>query len=216
MAADQRDDLFPQLRNPESIGVINERCLIRTQGDYRVVIVAGIILAHYAVEDRMSEAHAMVSLVEQGLADQKEVARAFGRCKRTVRRHQRRYEQGGLPALGHGRGYPEGRGRLKKTRAQLIYRLKASGHSNREIALGPVYPGRPEPLPFSAVTPAGAHDHLRGADSRPPTSLRKPAKPLCGGNSTPILPCLTSLSQTHFNHIEKANSYELSPSTDYI
>jgi len=33
-------------------------------------------LAQYAVGDRMAEAHAMVSLVEQGWADQNDVARA--------------------------------------------------------------------------------------------------------------------------------------------
>ena len=134
MAIDPRDDLFPQVRNPDSICVINDRCLIRTQDNYRVVIVSGIVLAQYAVRDSMSEAHAMVSLVEQGLADQNEVARAFGRSARTVRRHQRRFERGGLAALGHGSGYPEGRRRLKSARTQLIHRLKANGHSNREIA----------------------------------------------------------------------------------
>ena len=40
-------------------------------------MVSGIVLAQYALTDRMAEAHAMVSLVEQGWADQNEVARAF-------------------------------------------------------------------------------------------------------------------------------------------
>jgi hypothetical protein len=62
-------------------------------------MVAGVVLAHYATGDRMAEAHAMVSLVEQGWADQSEVARAFGWSARTVRRDQRRYEDGGLAAL---------------------------------------------------------------------------------------------------------------------
>ena len=89
MAHDQNDDLFPNLRNPESLRVINERCLIRTQEDYRVVIVSGIVLAQYATTDHMAEAYAMVSLIEQGWADQSEVAEAFGCASRTVRRHQR-------------------------------------------------------------------------------------------------------------------------------
>lgn len=134
MATDQSDDLFPNVRNPESLRVINDRCLIRTQDDYCVVIVSGIVLAQYAATDHLAAAYAMVSLVEQGWADQSEVAQAFGCASRTVRRHQRRFESGGLAALGHGSGYPEGRRRLKGARTQLMQRLKAEGHSNRQIA----------------------------------------------------------------------------------
>jgi transposase len=134
MTTDQSDDLFPHLRNPQDLRVINDRCLIRTQDDYCVVSVSGIIFAQYALTDHMAQAYAMVSLVEQGWADQNQVAVAFGCSARTVRRHQRRFENGGLAALGHGSGYPEGRRRLKGARTQLIQRLKAEGHSNREIA----------------------------------------------------------------------------------
>ena len=97
-------------------------------------MVAGVVLAHYATGDRMAEAHAMVSLVEQGWADQSEVARAFGWSARTVRRDQRRYEDGGLAALGQPRGYPEGRARLTASRRRTVQQLKAQGHSHCEIA----------------------------------------------------------------------------------
>ena len=76
----------------------------------------------------------MASLVDQGHATQREVARAFGCCERTVRRHQRRLEEGGLSALGRPRGYPRGRPRLPETRVELVGRLKAQGKSTREIA----------------------------------------------------------------------------------
>jgi hypothetical protein len=66
-------------------------------------------IAHYTVGDAMGEAHAMVSLVEQGWADQIEVARAFGRDERRVRRYQRRFEDGGLAALGRSGGLSAGR-----------------------------------------------------------------------------------------------------------
>lgn len=134
MATNESQDFFPNVRNPKSTRVINERCLIKTQDDYSVVIVSGIVLAQYASTDHMAEAYAMVSLVEQGWADQIQVARAFGCSVRTVRRHQRRFETGGLAALGHRSGYPEGRRRQAGARTQLIQRLKANGHSNREIA----------------------------------------------------------------------------------
>ena len=53
----------------------------------------------------------MVNLVEQGGADQKDVARTFLRSARTVRRCQARFAGGGLAALGQCRGYPKGRRR---------------------------------------------------------------------------------------------------------
>ena len=134
MATQPRDDLFPDVQNPENLRVINERCLLRTQHRHRVVLVSGIVLSQYSLDDHMAEAHAMVSLVEQGWAEQLEVARAFGCSVRTVRRHQQRFEDGGLPALGHRSGFPAGRTRLRGRRVQLIGRLKAEGHSNCEIA----------------------------------------------------------------------------------
>src|SRR5688572_10526659 len=134
MGADKTDDLFPDVRNPEGTLIINDRCLIRTEDQLRVVLVSGIVLTQYALSDQMAEAYAMVNLVEQGWASQLEVARAFGCSARTVRRDQRRFEDGGLAALGHGGGYPKGRWRLLGTRSGLIHRLKSQGHSNREIA----------------------------------------------------------------------------------
>jgi len=134
MGADKTDDLFPDLHNPEGIRIINERCLIRTQEEHRVVLVSGIVLAQYALNDRMAEAYAMVNLVEQGWATQQDVARAFDCSARTLRRDQRRLEEGGLAALGHLGGYPKGQQRLPAARSGWINRLKAQGHSHREIA----------------------------------------------------------------------------------
>jgi len=128
------EDLFPQARNPLNLQVINDRCLVRTEDGHRVVIVSGVVLAQYALEDRMAEAHAMVSLVEQGWADQNDVACAFNYSVRTLRRDQRRYEEGGLAALGQPRGYPAGRTRLTVSRRQTVQRLKSQGHSHCEIA----------------------------------------------------------------------------------
>jgi transposase len=128
------DDLFPGIRNPEGTRAINERCLLRTQEGHCVVRVSGIILAQYALTDRMAEAHAMVSLVDQGWANQVEVARAFNCSARTVRRHQQRFEESGLAGLGRERGYPRGRSRLAGWRRRLVQRLKSKGCAQREIA----------------------------------------------------------------------------------
>jgi transposase len=135
MAGDQdQQALLSEPRGDDGAVAVNHRCLIRTQDGHRVVIVSGVVLAQYAVEDRMAEAHAMVSLVEQGWADQTDVARAFTRSARTLRRYQRRVETGGLAALGRPSGYPRGRARVKPTRLRLIARLKAEGLSNRAVA----------------------------------------------------------------------------------
>ena len=128
------DDLFPEARNPPDTQVINPSCLRRTQNGHCLVIAAGVVLAQYAIDDRMAEAHAMVSLVERGWANQNEVARAFGCAARTVRRNQRRFEDGGLAALGQPRGYPNGRPRVVASRRRMVQQLKAQGHSNCEIA----------------------------------------------------------------------------------
>jgi transposase len=134
MANAPSDDLFPNVRNPEGTLVINDRCVVKTQSDHCVVIVRGVAVAQYRSSDHMAEAYAMVNLVEQGWADQNDVARTFLRSARTVRRYQERFADGGLAALGQCRGYPKGRRRLQLARTGLIHRWKTKGTSNREIA----------------------------------------------------------------------------------
>ena len=126
--------VLPDGRNPECTCAINDRCLVRTQDGHRVVIASGVVLAQYALGDHMAESYAMVNLVDQGLANQCDVARAFGCSTRTVRRHQRRFEGGGLAALDRSPGYPRGRARVAGSRRQLVQDLNLQGHSHREIA----------------------------------------------------------------------------------
>jgi len=133
--APKQGDLFPEVGTPDSTTFVNARCLMRTQDGHRVVIVSGVVIAQYALGDRMAEAHAMVSLIDQGWAEQKEVARAFGCSARSARRHQRRFEEGGLPALGRSRGYPKGQPRLPASRTRQVTRLKEHGLSNRQVAM---------------------------------------------------------------------------------
>jgi transposase len=128
------DDLFPEVRNPDGTCVINGRCLAITRDNRRVVLVSGMPIAQYALGDRMSEAHAMVSLVELGWADQNDVAKAFGCSARTLRRHQQRFAEGGLAALGRPNGCPRGLVRLAASRRSRIQHLKSQGCSHHEIA----------------------------------------------------------------------------------
>ena len=131
--SDAQAKLFgPERGAPDAI-VINDRCVLRIDGDQRIVVVAGVPLAHVVVGDRLAEAYAMIRLVEQGWADQNDVARVFGRSSRTLRRYQRRYDAGGLVGLGRTAGYPTGRPR-GPSRDRAVGTLKAAGVSNRAIA----------------------------------------------------------------------------------
>jgi len=128
----EQDELFSIPDAQDGSRVINDRCLLRTKSGRCMVIVSGIVLVQYACGDRIAEAHARVALVEQGWADQNDVARAFACSTRTVRREQKRFEDGGLAALGQARGYPKGVSRVTLTRS--VEQMKGEGYSNREIA----------------------------------------------------------------------------------
>ncbi len=114
--------------------VINARCSLRIEADQRVIVVGGLPVHHYRAEDAVAEAYAMVFLVELGFAQQTDVARAFDRSVRTVRRHQARYVQGGMAALGREEGWRRGRRRLSGQRLRSIELLKSQGMSNRAVA----------------------------------------------------------------------------------
>jgi hypothetical protein len=151
----KHERLFPEAPRDEHVVVLNDRCMVRTQQGLRIVLVAGVPLAHHAVGDHMAEAHAMLSLVEQGWTDQNDVARAFDCAARTVRRHQRRFETGGLAALGRGDGFPKGRTRVPSSRVRIVSRLKAEGQSNRATLGMPNFRGdidrMAHPLPRSEL-----------------------------------------------------------------
>ncbi len=97
--SDGQGRLFADSPPPGGVVVIDDRCVVRTGDEHRVVIVSGVVLAQYALGDRMAEAHAMVQLVEGGWADQNDVARAFGYSARTLRRNQQRFADGGLAPI---------------------------------------------------------------------------------------------------------------------
>jgi transposase len=80
----------------------------------------------------MSEAHAMVSLIDLGWADQNDVAEAFGCSARTLRRHQRRFEEGGLAALGRPNGYPPG---LALHQARFFAAFEQKARNDRQCGL---------------------------------------------------------------------------------
>jgi hypothetical protein len=147
--------------------IINARCSLRIEADQRVIVVAGLPVHHYRAEDAVAEAYAMVLLVESGFAQQTDVARAFARSVRTVRRYQGGYAQGGMAALGREEGWRRGRRRISGQRLRSIERLKSQGMSNRAIAhrlgvsekairklVGPSKPAENAQLTFAETTTA--------------------------------------------------------------
>ena len=149
--------------------VINARCSLRIEAGERVIVVAGLPVHHYRAEDAVAEAYAMVFLVESGFALQTEVARAFARSARSVRRYQGRYAQGGMAALGGEEGWRRGRRRISGKRLRSIEVLKSQGISNRAIAhrlgvsekairklVGPSKPVESAQFGFAEITTATA------------------------------------------------------------
>ncbi len=166
---------------PSNIVVINARCSIRIEADQRVIVVAGLPVHHYRAEDAIAEAYAMVFLVESGFAQQTDVARAFERSVRTVRRYQERYAHGGMAALGQEEGWRRGRRRISGKRLRSIEILKCQGMSNRAIAhrLGVsenairklVGPSKRESaqLALAAITPAAEKPATNAVPSATPS-----------------------------------------------
>ena len=149
--------------------VINTRCSLRIEAGQRVIVIAGLPVHHYRAEDAVAEAYAMVFLAESGFAQQTDVARAFARSVRTVRRYQGRYAQGGMAALGREEGWRRGRRRISRKRLCSIEMLKIRGMSNRAIAhrlgvsekairklVGPSKPAESAQLAFAEITTAAA------------------------------------------------------------
>jgi transposase len=149
--------------------VINARCSLRIEADQRVIVVAGLPVHHYRAGDAVAAAYAMVFLVESGFAQQTDVARAFARSVRTVRRYQGRYARGGMAALGREEGWSRGRRRISGKRLRSIEVLKSQGMSNRAIAhrlgvsekairklVGPWKPAESAQLAFAEITTAVA------------------------------------------------------------
>jgi transposase len=152
---------------------INARCSLRIEAEQRVIVVGGLPVHHYRAEDAVAEAYAMVFLVESGFAQQTDVARAFGRSVRTVRRHQRRYAQGGMAALGREEGWRHGRRRISGKRLRSIEMLKNQEMSNRAIAhrlgvsekairklVGPSKPEESAQFAFAGMTSTAAGQPL--------------------------------------------------------
>lgn len=120
---------------PAGVIIVNDRVCLQSEGLRRVVLVHGVIVAHYDTRDRAAEEYAMLTLLDSGYAGEKEIARAFSCSERSIRRYARQFESGGLLALGRTPGRPSVIA-PKETdgRDGMILRMKERGFSNRGIA----------------------------------------------------------------------------------
>lgn len=125
---------LPQTEVGSKKKVLNNRCFLFQEGEQWIIVAMGVPAYRYQDGDDIGEAYAMVFLVSSGYATQAEVARVYGCDVRTVRRHQRRYESGGMAALATRSGWRPGRKRLPVKRRMKIEKMHAEGLSNREIA----------------------------------------------------------------------------------
>ena len=192
--------------------VINARCSLRIEAGQRVIVVAGLPVHHYRAEDAVAEAYAMVFLVESGFAQQTDVARAFARSVRTVRRYQGHYAQGGMAALGREEGWRRGRRRISGKRLRSIEMLKSQGMSNRAIAhrlgvsekairklVGPSKPADSAQLALAGITIAAAGKppatHVPSATSAGDDADRAGDRDLIAAPSDDIEPMPMSLDR---------------------
>jgi transposase len=179
---------------PSNTVVINARCSLRSEGDQRVIVVAGLPVHHYRVEDAVAEVYAMLFLVEAGFAQQTDVARAFGRSVRSIRRYQERYEDGGMAALAREGGWRRGRRRISSKRLRTIEMLKSQGMSNRAVAhrlgvsemairklVGPSKPAESAQLALPAIPTAAKETAATGAT---PSGEEKDRAPQPAGEKT--------------------------------
>jgi transposase len=103
----EQPELDLAIKPSPDINTINGKCTLKKDGAVRVIYVAGLPIHHWTEGDQRAEASAMVNLVMSGFADQNDVALAFGKTPRTLRRLQRRFEAEGTDGLGRPRGRPQ-------------------------------------------------------------------------------------------------------------
>jgi transposase len=170
---------------PSNTVVINPRCSLRIEADQRVLVVAGLPVHHYRAEDAVAEAYAMVFLVDSGYGQQTDVARAFSRSVRTIRRYQERYADGGMAALSREEGWRRGRRRISGQRLRSIEMMKSQGMSNRAIAhrlgvsenairklVGPSKPAESAQLALPAIPTAAEKPAATGASAETPADAK--------------------------------------------
>ena len=95
-SSSRQPELLPAPPALSGSTMANPHVCVQTEGNHRAILVHGIVFSRYSTQDRAAEAYAMATLFESGYAGQNHIARWFGYSTRTLRRHQRRLQVGGL------------------------------------------------------------------------------------------------------------------------
>jgi len=112
---------------------INGKCNYREEGELRVIFANGIPLLHYARDDKAAAQYAMIHLVETGLANQQEVAKAFNCSRLTIFRAKNKYNEGGMVGLVPKKRGPKDGSKVNQAKTRRIIALKEQGLTNAAI-----------------------------------------------------------------------------------
>jgi len=131
----QSPDAQPALLEPVKKAriVINGGCIVYETEGARVVMAAGVPVFKYHKDDKAAENLILVQILVCGLANSCELASAFDKTSRTLRRMRKRYEEEGAEGLLPKKTGPTGQ-RLSDAQDKAIKKWHAQGYSGREIA----------------------------------------------------------------------------------
>jgi transposase len=119
---------------PEGAEAINDRVWYRDDGEVRAIFYGLLPFYSYTRSDKVNHKFAAVQLIETGLAQQKEVASAFGLSVSTLRRSRKAVAEEGIGGLV---GKPKGPKRRRKANggvATRIVSLRKGKRSHGDIA----------------------------------------------------------------------------------
>jgi len=119
---------------PEGARAINDRVWYRDDGEVRAIFYGLLPFYSYRRSDKVNHKFAAVQLIEAGLAQQKEVAEAFGLSVSTLRRARKAVAEEGIGGLvGKPKG-PKRRPKANRGVAARILSLRKRKKSHQDIA----------------------------------------------------------------------------------
>ena len=119
---------------PQTAIPINRRFALSTEGDLRVIFLAGQPVMEFHRADTAGRDLVMVQLCEHGGLTEGQVARALAVSRPTVSRAKRKYGEGGVGALLPGKRGPTGPTKIKAYKNRLMISLAQQGIRKTEIA----------------------------------------------------------------------------------
>lgn len=125
---------IPLVEEPSTSTIhVNGHCLIRDEEGMRVIVLRGLVVAHYHHDDGAAQALAAAQLMEAGHAKPGELASALKVGVATVHRYRQRYLAGGVEGVVLKKRGPKGQ-RLDSARKVSIRQWHAQGMSMTKMA----------------------------------------------------------------------------------